>query len=218
MESTHPTLSAIVRRQKIVPIVLFAVVLLAFVNWILSPDRALHWLRVMLMLPVLWLGLTLWLRSTLGSLRRRGIEDVSAVRRYFDSAVSMAFLAVGVFQIVRLGLGIWVSQGDHGADLDAERRILGLASSAVFVIIGNALPKTLTPLAMLPVRQAELVTVARRFIGTTLVILGLVTALAYVSAPLAYARTLLKLAAGVSLVAVLSGIVWMNLSASRLEG
>jgi hypothetical protein len=66
--------------------------------------------------------------------------------------------------------------------------------------------------------KAELVTVARRFVGTTLVILGLVLALAYLSAPLALATALLQYATGAALLTILGTIVWMNVKCREADG
>lgn len=197
---------------------LLAVLLLAFGNWILSPEEASRWLRAMLILPALWLMLTLWHWSALKSRRRRGIDDESAVMRYFGSAMSLLFVAVGLKLVVMLGLKMWVEIGGHHGDLDVERRIFGLASSAVFVIVGNALPKILTPLSMLPRELAQRVTTARRFVGTVFVILGLLTALAFLSAPLTFAGALLRWASVAGGLTILGAIVWMNLSGSRQNG
>ena len=177
-----------------------------------------RWFRAIATLPGLWLVLTLWHLSSLKSRRRRGIDDESANMRYFASAMALAFLAIGFRQIVVLGLEIWVETGDQRVNLDVERRILGLASSGVFVIIGNALPKILTPLSMLSREQAELVTVARRFIGKILVILGLATALAFLTAPLTFAATLLRWATGAGSLTILAAIVWMNMTPARPKG
>jgi hypothetical protein len=207
-----------IRQQRIVPAVLLAVILLAIVNWTLSPEQAQRWLRGMLILPGFWLILVFWHFSTLRSVRRRGIEDESGIRRYFGATMALLFIAVGFRQIVVLGLEIWVALGDRQSSLDVERRILGLASCAVFVFIGNALPKILTPLSMLPRQQAELVTVARRFVGKTFVVLGLATALAFLSAPLDIAAKLLGFAAAVGFLTILGAVVWMNVSAARPKG
>jgi hypothetical protein len=218
MAPPDQSLRTIIRHQWIVPVVLPVVMLLALGNWILRPDEALRWLRAMLMLPGLWLGMMLWQLWTLESRRRRGVVDQSDIVRYFGSTMSFLFLAVGLVQIVLLGLAMWVQVEGHRADLDVAHRILGLAHSAVFIIVGNALPKILTPLSMLPREQAQLVTIARRFSGTTLVILGLLTALAFLSVPLPLARTLLLWAVGAGLLTILGAIVWMNVSAVRREG
>lgn len=195
-----------------------AVMLLALVNWILSPDEALRWLRGMLILPVLWLALMLWRRSMLEGSRRRGVDDRRGIVRYFGSTVTLVILSVGLCQITAYALRLWVRIGDPGTDPDLERRILGLAASAVFVIIGNGLPKILTPLSVLPREKAELVTAARRFVGTTMLLLGLVAAFAFLSAPIALATAVMQWVAGAGLLTVLGAIVWMNVSASRREG
>ena len=211
------TLATIVREQRIVWTMVLAVGLLALVNWTLRPDEALRWLRAMLTLPALWLLMTLWRLATLRSRRRRGTDGAS-VTRYFVSAMTLAFLPLGLVEIVALGLKIWSETGGHRVDLDVERRILGLAVSAVFVIVGNALPKILTPLSMLPRELAERVTAARRFLGTTLVVLGLLTALAFVWAPLALAANSLRWAAAAGLLAFVGAIVWMNVGAAGRKG
>jgi len=207
-----------IRQRRLVSVVVLTVVALALVNWGLQPEHPARWLRAMLMLPAVWLGLSLWHRSALRSLRQRGLEDETAVDRYFDSAIAMSVAAVGLFQVVKLGVQIWVAVGGHHGDLDTERRVVGVAGSAVLIVIGNALPKVLTPLAILPRAQAALVTVARRFVGMTMVLLGLTAALAYLSAELAVARPVLVWAWVVAMVTTLGAIVWMNLSAARQGG
>jgi fumarate reductase subunit D len=87
--------------------------------------------------------------------------------------------------------------------------------SAVFIFVGNALPKILTPLSMLSREQAELVTTARRFIGRVFVVFGLVTALAFLMAPVELAAALLKWATGSCLLTILGAVVWMNVTPTR---
>jgi hypothetical protein len=218
MAPSDQSLLTILRQHRFVPAVLLAVMSLPIVNWALRPDRALHWLGAMLFLPGIWLGLTLWHLATLRSRRRRGLDDEAAIARYFGSTMSFVFLAVGLFQIVLFGLQIWVEVADQRIDLDVERRILGLTSSAVFVIVGNALPKILTPLSLLPREQAELVTAARRFAGTVLVILGLAAALAFLTVSLALAMALLRWAMLAGLLTIFGAIVWMNVTAAGRKG
>jgi hypothetical protein len=215
MASTGKALLDLLRQQKLVLAVMLTVLLLASVNWMLSPDQALRWFSAMSVLPGLWLAMALWHLWTLRSLRRRSIDDESAVTRYFGSALALIFIAIGLRQTVMFGLEIWLAVGNHPTDLDVERRILGLASCAVFIIIGNALPKILTPLAMLPREQAELVTVARRFIGMAFVFMGSVTAVVYLAMPLELARALLMFATIASVPTILGAVVWMNLAAAR---
>ena len=107
MVPLSPTLPAIIRQQPFVAAVLLVVMLLALFNWILSPEEALRWLRVMLVLPGLWLAMSVWHLATLKSRRRCGIDDDSAVIRYFASAMALVFIAIGFVTI--LGAVVWMN-------------------------------------------------------------------------------------------------------------
>jgi len=96
MTRSDPTLFSVARRQWPVLVVLLVIAVLARVNGLLRPDEAAKWHRAMLMPPLLWLGLTAWHLSMLKSLRRRGVEDESAVTRYFDSVMVLVFAVISV--------------------------------------------------------------------------------------------------------------------------
>jgi len=217
MTPSDPTLVSVARRQWLVLTLSLGVVALSAVNGLLRPDEAAKWLRAMLMPSLLWLGLTAWHRSMLKSLRRRGVEDESAVTRYFDTVMVLVFALIGLPLLVRTGVELWLVAG-HPANPEIARRILGVAVSLVFIGVGNALPKILTPLSMLPLERAELVTSARRFVGTALVVLGLATLFAFVSAPFAFATALLRWGTVAGLGVLLGAVVWMNVRAGGLEG
>jgi hypothetical protein len=212
----HPPLN-LYRQQGFAVAIVVLVVLLAGVNWILSPEQALHWLGAMPVLPLLWFGLTLWYvwiwRPKQGS--RPG--DQLAIERYCLSTLRIMVVGVGTVQIAVLGLDIWFSFGDHRADLELGHRILGLAASAVFIGIGNALPKILTPLSMLPPHLAQRVTSARRFVGRTFVILGLATGIALLLLPFPFAKALWRWTIIGVVLTILGAIVWMNAGPVRRE-
>jgi len=197
------------RQQQLIVAVVVLVVILAAANWMLSPEEAYRWLGAMLFLPLLWLGMTFWHRHTLRSARPRGVDE-EPIRRYFRSVLALIFLAAGLKLAVQFGLEIWVEFGDHRVDLDSERRILGLASGVALTIIGNALPKIVTPLSILPPGGAGRQSTARRFIGTTWVAIGLAVIVAYVALPVELAGVLRRWGTFASLFVVLAGIVWMN--------
>lgn len=197
--------------------IMLAVVLLAGVNWILSPEQALRWFRAMLALPLTWCALTLWYHWLRRSRPASNADDAMAVKRYFLSVMTLVVFTLGIWQITVFGLEIWVRLGDHRVDLGLELRILGLAISAVFVIIGNTMPKILTPLAMLPLHLAERVTSARRFAGTTFVLLGLVLAIGFLVLPIEGARAFVPWAFVGGLLTILGAIIWMNAGPRRLE-
>jgi len=203
------------RQQGLAFAVMLAVALLAAANWLLSPEEASQWLRAMLVLPLLWLGLTLWHRWTLRSLRERHVDDEAAVTRYFGSTLSLLIVAFGIWRIAALSLEIWGRTGGQGADVELERRVLGIATGMFLIFIGNALPKILTPFSMLPPDLAARVTTARRFIGTTWFMLGLTTLLAFMVAPLGMAATLSWWTLGAGGGAMVGGIVWMNATPLR---
>lgn len=207
----------ILPRQRLAPAVILAVVLLAAVNWMLSPEQPLRWLRAMLTLPVAWLALSFWHAMSLRSRCRRRIDNDPLVTRYFSAALSMAIVALGIWQIARLSLMIWVRFGDHGADLELERRVLGIATGLVLVVIGNRLPKILTPFSILAPPLAARVTTARRFIGTAWVMLGLTTISAFLMTRYEVAENIQHWAFAIAGIAMLGAIVWMNLSAMRAD-
>jgi hypothetical protein len=207
MASPHAFV-AVLGRQRLAIAAALAVGLLAAVNWIQAPDQALRWLRIMLMLPAIVLAMTLWYAARRRPHRPTG--DEPSRERYFRAALTLAVMSVAIRQLTVLGLEIWVRYGDHGADLEPERRILGLATAAVFLVVGNTLPKILTPLSMLPLRLAERVTRARRVVGTIWVGLGMAMTIGYLAMPLAQATLLARGSAVVGIAAILAAIVWMN--------
>jgi hypothetical protein len=217
MGQTLRMLLDICRRERYVVAIVLLVPLLAGVNWILSPDRALRWLRLMLLMPALWFGLTLWSVLMRRSKRASGGEDETARERYYHAALSLGVVVGGVPLIVVLGLNIWFSIGDHGADLEVGRRIVGFTMGGVFVFFGNVLPKILTPLSILPPDLAQRVTSARRFIGRNCVILGLAIAIAALVLPFELVRVLMQWGAIAAVLSIVAGIVWMNAGPARRE-
>jgi hypothetical protein len=215
MQSPNETLLDVVRHERFAVGTALAVALLAGLNWIQDPDQAQRWLRAMLVLPAIYVGLALWYAF----IRRspRAADDESARRQYFHAVLTLAALAVGIRLITLFGLEIWVRLGDHRADLELERRILGLATAAVFVVVGNALPKILTPLSMLPLPLAERVTSARRIVGTIWIILGIAMAIGFVATPLTLAKMLERGAIIIGLLTILGAVVWMNAGAAEGE-
>lgn len=209
------SLRGLLRERRGVPLVMALVGVLALGNALTTPEQGRRWLVAGLLLPVLWLGLALWYRWVLAGVRQRGTGDPSDVRRYFLSAATLFVFALGVRQTVILGLDLWSGLGGPPLPPDVERRVIGGLYGVVLIGVGNALPKILTPLALLPRRHAERVTVARRFVGTTLVVLGLAVALASLTAQVAFAVRVLRLAGLAVVLSTLGAIVWMNVAPWR---
>jgi len=195
-------------KYRYVVAIVLLVALLSGVNWILKPELALRWLGSMLTLPVLWFGLMLW---RIWMRRRAAIaDDHMAIERYFVSALTLVIAGVGIVQIVRLSLDIWFTSGDHRGDLEFGRRILGFVVGVVFIFVGNAMPKILTPLSVLPPDLAHRVTSARRFVGRIFVLLGLAVASAFLLLSFAFAKALVQWGAIGGLLTTLGAIIWMN--------
>ena len=166
-------------------------------------------------LPLIWLVLATWDLGARASTRRRGIEDAPAIRGYFTSALVLLTLAVGIRQVAELGLHLWVQLGDRGADTTFERRVLGLATSAMFIVVGNHVPKLLTPFSLVPPARAALLATARRFVGTGWVVLGAVTAVGFFCLPLDQAARLQLWGVIAGLLAIVGAVVWMNMAPDR---
>jgi hypothetical protein len=182
-------------------------VALAAWNWVLAPDHAFRWVRAMLVLPAMWGGLILFEQWTLRGQRRRGIDDDVAVRRYGDAALTLVCLGVGILPAALLGLRLLVA---YGFAPDVGRRVAALTTGAILIALGNALPKILTPLSMLPPGGAARQQAARRFVGRVFVLLGGTLAAASLLAPPELA-TFARDWIGVSVVVtVLLAIAWMN--------
>lgn len=215
MVSHHPQhLLSVMLQQRLTVALVLAIAFLASVNWALSPEQAHRWLAAALKLPLFCLVLTLvFLRMQRSS--ARSVDAQLSIQRYYRATLTMIVLALGIRDITALGLEIWVEFGDHGIDLEFERRILGLATSLTFIIIGNTMPKILTPLSVLPLSLAERVTSARRFVGTGWFVLGLTMAVAFLFLPLEHAKALVIWSIVVGSLTVLGAIIWMNLSPDR---
>jgi len=101
------------------------VVALAVVDWILRPDRAWSWLLALSLMAAIRLVASLFTRARRSAARRRALSDAAA----FGGLVLAAGLAVALLRA--LGL----------EDSWAAERALGIVTSAVLLVMGNAIPK-----------------------------------------------------------------------------
>lgn len=204
--SKQPTYAS--RGRILVATVLVLVAVLAGVNWLLDPGNAMRWLRRMLELPLLWMVFTGWQGWTVRSRARRGFDDEAAVRYYFDSVFIPVIVLVGGVYIVRSCLVIWTTAGN--GDPDSARRLLLLSASAFVILLGNRIPKMVTPLSMLPPGGVVRLEAARRFVGLVWVLLGLTMAVAFLFVPLELAVLLPRCMVGGCMLTVLAAVIWMN--------
>lgn len=184
-------------------------------NWVLRPDEPVRWLRGILFVPAMWVVMTLYRYLFVRPTRTRDQADEAAIRRYFE-AVMLIVLAEGCLTLVTYALGIWAAVFGP-IDPDASRRIVGFTGGAMFVVVGNMVPKILTPLCLLPPGRAGRQQEARRFFGLVAVILGLTMAAVAIFAPIDLLPVAWRSALVAGGLAVLAAIVWMNAAPSQPE-
>ena len=193
------------------------VAILALCNWYFQPDAAWKWIKTILVLPVLWGCMTLFKERALQV--RSSRLDEAAVRRYSEAAGRFFLLvisAVGLVQIISLSLKLAANLGmESGPELPG--RIKVLCAGAVFILLGNALPKILTPQSLLPEGGALRIATARRFLGWAWVLIGLAMAFLSFLMPFDSLRwTVTRLGIG-GILAILAAIVWINLGPRRRQ-
>ena len=213
-DASIPNIGTTTRRWAIG--ISLAVIALNAGNWILQPDKPMRWLLGMLVIPGAWFAVMLYRRIVIRGQGARGPIDRVTVHRYFDSVV-LLLLVASVPLLVRNGLMIW-DRLDDSLTADLGQRIMGVSAGVMFLIVGNMMPKILTPLAMLPSGRSGRQQQARRYLGLGMVVLGLVLATASVFGPIHLALEARRWAIVACVVATLAAIVWMNLAPSQPEG
>ena len=201
--------------QRTVFAVIVFVVLLAGLNWVLEPDAAAGWLKSMLVLPVMCAGA--WLLSRWILHARAPRPDDEAVLRYAAQAGRFFLIAISFFggmQIIELSFAAAESLG-AAANPDLEFRFKGLVGGAMLVVLGNELPKILTPMSLLPGDGATRVSIMRRFVGRAWAITGLVIFAAMLAAPVELAASIRRSMGIVGLSVTVAAILWMNFGPSR---
>jgi hypothetical protein len=197
--------------------IILIVATLAASNWYFRPDAAWEWIRAMLILPALWGFMTLckWWALRIRAPR----PDDEAVLRY-SNAVERFFLlavaAVGFIQTISLGFKLAAFLGStSGPELTGRIKILGIG--IVSILLGNAIPKILTPQSLLPGGGAFRIATARRFLGWTWVLLGFSMVLISLSLPFELVKQAGKWMTIAGTLAVPAAIVWMNLQPRRRQ-
>jgi hypothetical protein len=153
-------------------------ILLVAENWYLRPEKAGAWFVVLLVLIGMTLALVLDSRETTEKAARRG-AGVS-----FRSGIVTA----GLILVISLGAKLAVALGavDHG---DIALRVIMAITGVFLAVTGNAIPKTLTPLAALHCDPAK-VQAAQRLAGWMWALAGLAVAIAWLTLPINSAETM----------------------------
>jgi hypothetical protein len=159
--------------------------LLALWNWYVQPQRAWAWAITLALLAVMMLGVFAMRRSKSGAASHRA------------DGITVGIVFAGLMLASSLGLKLASALGTTSRS-DLAQRMLMVILGAFFTFTGNALPKTLTPLAAKC--DGARVQAFQRLAGWTWVLTGLTFATAWLVLPL-------YLAQPVSLVLLLGGML-----------
>jgi hypothetical protein len=165
--------------------------LLAAWNWYLQPERSVAWLAALILFGVMAIVFAAALVMSRASGRRRQTADPLATATFIASLMMVVPLSMSLIKM--LG-GIDTAEASQRATM----AIVGLW----FVVTGNMLPKTLTPLAALRCDGAR-IQAAQRAAGWAWVLTGLAYAGIWIWAPLDVAK---PLSMSVLVIGILAGV------------
>jgi hypothetical protein len=184
-----------------VALVALTVAALAVVDWVLLPARASSWMIAIGTALGMWLVITL-----IG--RARSFNDYSPAERNFLMA-SIAggglLLAASLLRHAANALGF-----SGGEPLD---RALGVGGGLLLLLLGNTMPKILSPLTAKRCVPAQVQSL-QRFAGWAFVLAGTVVIVLSLILPLDVARNWSMIATASTLVIVVLRYVWAFLALS----
>jgi len=171
--------------------------LLVAENWYLRPQSAGAWLVVLLVL----IGMTLAL-----VLSREPEEETA--RRDAGSSVRSGIVTAGLILAISLGAKLAMALGAvHYGDI-ALRATMAIVGGFL-AVTGNAIPKTLTPLAALHCDPAK-VQAVQRLAGWTWALAGLAVAIAWLTLPINLAEAMSFLLLPSAILVTVGRAVWLR--------
>ncbi len=172
--------------------------LLVAENWYLRPQSAGVWFVVLLLLIGMTLALVL--------VSRKPAEE--AARRNAGSSVRSGIVTAGLILVISLGAKLAVALGAvHYGDI-ALRATMAIGG-AFLAVTGNAIPKTLTPLAALHCDPAK-VQVVQRLAGWIWALAGLAVAIAWLTLPINLAEAMSFLLLPSAILVTVGQAVWLR--------
>jgi hypothetical protein len=163
-------------------------------NWYLQPERTAAWAATTVFLAI---AMAVFL-----IVRARGGDERGQAR--FQS-VAQAIVFAGLIACVTLSARLALTLGLVD-DVDRSRRATMAIVGAFFIFLGNAMPKTLTPLSALRCDPAQ-AQAFQRFAGWLWVLTGVAFAAVWLAAPIAVARPLSLLVLAAAMLALLTRIL-----------
>lgn len=171
--------------------------MLAAGNWYLQPDRVATWVSALLLMGGSALALSIVPRW------KSRVADLRAAES-IRSGVTFMGLTLTITLSMRLAMALGVME-----NADFARRATMAVVGILFVITGNRMPKTLTPLAALKCDPAR-VQAFQRFADWTCVLTGLAFAMVWLLLPI-------DVASAVSSILLVSGILAIAVQIVRLR-
>jgi len=182
---------------KYIPPALIALnTLLLAENWYLRPQSAGPWFVVLLLLIGMTLALVLVSREPKGETARR------------DAGVRRGIVTAGLILAISLGAKLAVALGAvHYGDI-ALRATMAIGGTFL-AVTGNAIPKTLTPLAALHCNSAK-VQAVQRLAGWIWALAGLAVAIAWLTLPINLAEAMSFLLLPSAILVTVGQAVWLR--------
>jgi hypothetical protein len=167
-------------------------------NWYLRPQGAGSWFVVLLFLAGMTLALVLVSRE----------PKEAAARRDNGSSVRSGIVTAGLILGISLGAKLAVALGAvHYGDL-ALRATMAIMG-AFLAVTGNAIPKTLTPLAELQCDPAK-VQAARSLAGWIWTLAGVAVAIVWLTLPVNQAEAISFLLLPSAILVTVGQAVWLR--------
>ncbi len=171
---------------------------LVLANWYTKPDSGLAWAAALAMFGVMCVALRFSPHiargtTTTPAMAARGFDQIT-------TSVMFAAIMMGIPLALTLARAYGVLEGYD----ELDRRSVGVLTSAVLVMIGNAMPKNLPPL--LSGGDAARQQAFHRLAGWTWVLCGLASAVGWMTLPIDVAQSV-AIALTVAAVALTVGYV-----------
>jgi hypothetical protein len=167
-------------------------------NWYLRPQSAGPWFVVLLVLIGMTLALVLVSRE----------PKEEATRRVAGGSVRRGIVTAGLILAISLGAKLAAALGAvHSGDF-AHRATMAIAG-AFLAVIGNAIPKTLTPLAAQHSDPAK-VQAVKRLAGWIWALAGLAVAIAWLTLPIYLAEVMSFLLLPSAILVTVGQAVWLR--------